>query len=291
MKGGVIALIVVLVIIGIGMGAFFVLTGSSETVAYLNIEGGKVQVDKGAGWEQAADQMELKKDFAVKTLDDGQASIVFYESDIMELQPNTEVKLAELVASHVAVSQKSGETWNRVSKLTGTREYTVETPNSVATVRGTGFGVNVSEGSDEIIVDEGTVQCSLPDKKDFKDITEYRSCMVKNGQIKEGEITKEQLIFIRQRIEKEILILKMMQLRELWKNKILVNAMKERYNLTNEDLKQFIEETNSGRRDLNELRAKIPVRLQSLDKIIKIAEKIAELNKRLQMIDQKIASM
>ena len=291
LKGWVIALIIVLVLAGAGFGAYSYITGSSETVAYLNIESGNVELNRGAGWQAATDQMQLKQKDSVRTLQDGQASIVFYESDIMELEPNTEVSLTQLVANSVAVNQKSGETWNRVSKLTGTRQYTVETPNSVATVRGAGFGVNVSEEGDEIIVDEGTVECSLPDRRTPRQIMEYKSCMVKNGQISEGEITKEQLLLMKRKIQTGIFVLKKMQIRELQKKGFLINALKKRYNMTDAEFKQFIERVDSGEVDLSRLKQGMPVRMKSLDKVVSITQKIVELNKRLQKIDEKLASM
>ncbi|MBW3022839.1 FecR family protein [Candidatus Woesearchaeota archaeon] len=291
MKGGVIALIIVLVIIGIGAGAYFYLTGSSETVAYLNIDSGRVEVNKGSGWQAATDQMELKEQDSVRTLEDGQASIVFFESDIMEMQPNTEVSLTELVANSVKVNQKSGETWNRVSKLTGTREYEVETPNSVATVRGTGFGVNVSDEGDEIIVDDGIVDCSLKDRANPRQIMEYRRCMIRNSQINEGNVTKEQLMFMKARMQRAIFILEKMQLRELSKKRLLVGMIKRRYNLTDSDIRQFIDDVNTGKRDLDQMKERAGIRLRSIEKIILITEKIRELNQRLQRIDEKLASM
>lgn len=291
MKGWLVALIIVIVLAGAGFGAYSYITGSSETVAYLNIESGNVELNRGAGWQAATDQMQLKQKDSVRTLQDGQASIVFYESDIMELEPNTEVSLTQLVANSVAVNQKSGETWNRVSKLTGTRQYTVETPNSVATVRGTGFGVNVSEEGDEIIVDEGTVECSLPDRRTPRQIMEYKSCMVKNGQISEGEITKEQLLLMKRKIQTGIFVLKKMQIRELQKKGFLINALKKRYNMTDAEFKQFIERVDSGEVDLSRLKQGMPVRMKSLDKVVSITQKIVELNKRLQKIDEKLASM
>jgi len=288
-KGGII-LIVAAVVIAIVAGAFFYLTGSPETVAYLNIESGKVEVDIGHGWQGASDQMELRKDCSVRTLDDGEASIVFFESDIMELSPNTEVSIAQLVASQIKVNQKTGSTWNRVSKLTGTREYTVETPNSVATVRGTGFGVNVSSEGDEIVVDEGTVDCGVKGGT-LKQIAQYRTCMIKNNQLTEGEATREQLVFMKKRINFQIMILKRMQLKEINKKRFILNIVKKRYNLSDENIRQFFEDVNSGKKNLDEVKKKIPVRLKLFDKLERITRKIVELNNLAAKIDEKLASM
>jgi len=290
MKGVYILLIVIAVIAAAGIGTYLYATGSSNTLAYLNIESGKVEFNSGSGWQNAVDQMNLKKSDSVRTLYDGQASIVFFESDTMELDSNTEVQIAQLVANQVTVGQKSGQTWNRVNKLTGTREYSVETPNSVATVRGTGFGVNVTETGDEIAVDDGTVQCGSRDGKTIKDIIEYKKCMVKNGQVSEGDVSREQLLVMKKRISFAINILESIQMREIAKKSFMINILKKRYNFTDDDMRQFIHDVNTGKKDLKELRSKFVLKSVWVEKIARISGKIGELNKKLGQIDQKLAS-
>ena len=290
MKGGHIAVIVLVVIIALGVGGFFYLTGSSETVAYLNVHSGNVEVNQGSGWQTANDQMELKQSDYVRTLD-GEASIVFFESDIMELKPNTEVSLTELVADSIKINQNSGETWNRVSKLTGTRDYEVETPTSVATVRGTGFGVIVLADGSEVVVDEGVVDCNTLDRTNLREIREFRSCLIRNGEISERDLTVEQLRIARRRTENAINELKAIQKRELYKKRLVVNAIKKRYNLTDDDVDEFIDDINNGKRDLRQIREKTGIQSKSVDKMVIISEKIRQLSQRLKRIDEKLASM
>jgi len=58
----------------------------------------------------------------------------------------------------MTIMQSAGQTWTRLMAITGIETYKVQTPTSVATVRGTGFAVNVSGDGTEIIVDDGEVE-------------------------------------------------------------------------------------------------------------------------------------
>ncbi|MEM4336895.1 MAG: FecR family protein [Candidatus Woesearchaeota archaeon] len=285
----IIAAVVTSVIL-ILLGAYYI-TSSPETIAYLNIEKGKVEFNSGNGWQIAQDQMKLKENYAIRTLEDGQASVIFYESEILELQPNTEINLTQISKQNIEIEQKKGESWSRVSKLTGTKQYEIKTPNSVATVRGTGFGVFISQESDELLVDEGVVECSFPNKTNTIQTREFKICKISRDKVIEEEITKEHLILIRQKVEKSIILLKTIQLREIKKNKVLLRIIKGRYNATDEDVVNFIEDINTGEIDLEKVKQKIPFRARPIEKIIMISEKINALNKRLEIIDNKIASM
>ena len=75
--------------------AFFFLTGSSTTPAYLDIDYGSVEVDQGSGWVKAEDQMELSLDDKIKT-NDAKASVILFESVIISLDPDSEVSIADL---------------------------------------------------------------------------------------------------------------------------------------------------------------------------------------------------
>lgn len=133
---------------------FFAATANAVTPAYLNVETGTVMVDTGSGWVPATNGMELSPNDRVKTGSDGEASVMLYESAIVGLDPNTEVSIAELSKEKTKIRQESGETWNKFTKMNGMEGLEVETPGSVATVRGTEFGVSM----DGVQVMEGNVE-------------------------------------------------------------------------------------------------------------------------------------
>ncbi len=283
------AVIIILALAGfIGYSRLF---GSSTTSAFLYIDEGGVEVNKGSGWSPALDEMQLGINDAVRTLDNGRASLVFFESDIMELEPNTEVALKDIAPESVALEQKSGSTWNRVSKLTGSRSYSVETPTSVATVRGTGFGVNFWSGGVNIPVEEGLVDCSSKEVQSKQSIGEYEECIIDIGKgALKGKITKENLILIKKKLQKDVYNLQRIRWREAMKHRGEILKAKQKYGLTDDQITAYLDAVDHGKKNLDEIEAKVPFKSSSLSKIRKLTEKIVELNKRIDLINQKIAS-
>ena len=140
------------VILALGIGAYMVLVPPSPTDALLYIESGTVEVNLGSGWQTATHEMELTAGNAIRTTD-GEALVVIRESEFVYLEPNTELSLDEVTGKKVSITQAAGETWNKVNKLTGVEEFEVKTPNTVATVRGTSFIIN----DNELLAEEGVV--------------------------------------------------------------------------------------------------------------------------------------
>ncbi|MBU0461785.1 MAG: FecR domain-containing protein [Nanoarchaeota archaeon] len=167
-KVGVIIGSVAAVVIVIFLISFFALRGRAEDIAFLSIENGDVQVNSGSGWEQASDGMALSLNDMIKTGDDGEASVIIYDSAIISLSPNTEVMIADLADDTATVKQNSGSTWNKFIGLSGLKGLEIETPTAVATVRGTEFGIDLTgeeDVSESLIVAEGEVMFGLKEAR------------------------------------------------------------------------------------------------------------------------------
>jgi len=142
----VIPVIIVLILVGV---VWVILTSDSNVAkAQLVIDSGTVQVKHGGGvWTPAEDGMFLYQSDSVKTGDDSAATIVLFESSLIRLDNNTEVTLRELIQqveeTSVSIQQDAGRTWNTVLKISGIDNYEVQTPTTVASVRGTAFVVTV----------------------------------------------------------------------------------------------------------------------------------------------------
>ncbi len=94
----------------------------------------------------------------VATTAGAEAAIEFYNGSIVRLRENTSITIKKLTTNKdVVLSQERGQTWNRVTRLAGINTYRVETPNTVATVRGTGFKVTVDFERTWVGVAEGAV--------------------------------------------------------------------------------------------------------------------------------------
>lgn len=129
---------------------------SKASIAMLAVQSGEVFVNGGP----ASAGMELKEGDSVKTGAKAKASVVFFDSSILRLNENTEIVVKDIVSQggkKVTLEQTAGQTWSRVLKISGIKEYSVETPNTVATVRGTGFSISVGDGDTTVAVKEGKV--------------------------------------------------------------------------------------------------------------------------------------
>ena len=137
-KGLKITLIVLAVIIIAIAGFVYTAFGEKTISALLNVESGNVQVN---GVAVQGEKVLSERD-TVKTTD-GEATVTLYDSVIISLEPNTELTISDLTKSYPKVKQVSGSTWTKFADVVGVKNVDVETPTTVATVRGTEFGVDV----------------------------------------------------------------------------------------------------------------------------------------------------
>jgi len=107
----------------------------------------------------ASQGMSLKQGDVIQTKE-GEATLSFVgNSSVLRLDYNTMITLSniDIEDSQIEITQESGQTWTRLLKITGVEQYKIQTPSTVATVRGTGFGVSVTDQGTEVAVEEGEV--------------------------------------------------------------------------------------------------------------------------------------
>ena len=109
--------------------------------------------------------MDLYQSDSIKTGANASASIVFFKSSIIRLDSNTEINLQEMMqnadGTNVKINQNAGRTWNSISKISGIDNYEVQTPTTVASVRGTAFVVIVdTNGTTYYGVEHGVLNVS-----------------------------------------------------------------------------------------------------------------------------------
>jgi len=140
--------------------------GSEEAKAQLTfVSGNIVQVKHtGGSWTDAENEMDLYESDSVKTGDSSAATIILFKGSIIRLDSNTEITLKEIIEGEetsVKIEQDAGRTWSTIQKISGIDNYEVETPTTVASVRGTSFDVNVTEDGITIVsVIKGSVNVS-----------------------------------------------------------------------------------------------------------------------------------
>ena len=246
-KLAITAVVVLLVLAGI---YFVFIAPKPATAAILYVEKDGVEVNMGSGWQTGADEMELKKDAQVRTAD-GEATIVFYEGEIMHMQPNSEIKLDEISSSEIKVSQLAGETWNKVTKISGVSEFTVETPSTVATVRGTEFFIN----EEQLDVMDGVVD--YENKADKKKIKVGKGKHALAHMMQEEDMPPEMMERYKQFPEKYVNILKKVRAREIKKHKGMLKMVASK-GYTEDKIKEQLNEVDEGMQDEDKLYEQVP---------------------------------
>ncbi len=264
----VLGAVVILAIAGYG---YYWLTGSPTRAAFLNVEEGQVQVDQGSGWVSAMDDLELKRSDKVRTLE-GKATIVLFESVLVSLDENTEVSIDSLVKEKVSVKQEKGSTWNKFTGLSGVQSYEVTTPNTVATVRGTAFGVDTAE-EDDIMVGEGNVGVASDGEE--ATVAAFEKVSKKKGsKFNKAELSKADKVRMKKHVARHVDRLKKLRWGELKKKKPLVEKLKAKYQVTDSDIQKFFEDVDAGRKDDATIMEKVPVNSEAVQKIKRLDDQI-----------------
>lgn len=119
----------------------------------------------GLSYIPVSGEMRLEAGDWVKTNRNSNVKIVFFDSQELELDQNTEIQITEaLIDQHspfltkVKVKLTEGQVWSRVLELLHPdSSYQVEAENVVATVRGTSFNMKNSGGAVNVDVFENAV--------------------------------------------------------------------------------------------------------------------------------------
>ena len=147
-------------------GITFIWFGNSRTTASSTIYSleGEVQIKKAGSteWLKAESKASLSENDVVKTSANSTASIIFFDGSIIDLEPETQLEIKELTkgkAKSIKLRQDIGETLSKVKKLADpASRYEIETPASVAGVRGSTMFVKVEfDGTTTVANIQGAV--------------------------------------------------------------------------------------------------------------------------------------
>lgn len=244
-----------------------VVLGSSTTVALLNVEEGNVEVDTGDGWQKAQDGMELGLSDRVRTTT-GKAVLILYESVIVQLDQETEVTIEELSRKNTRLRQSSGKTWNKFAAISGLQSFEVETPTTVATVRGTDFWVDM----ESVGVSEGNVDVKMNGK--LLKVASGKKAVLRQNIGKIESISPEEVKKVIEKKERIVSELKDLRQRELEKHSSTVQLVKKLRGWTDEDIMRYMEKLDRGEYDEEELRRKIILPSDAVDKFARITKEI-----------------
>ncbi|MEK7664417.1 MAG: FecR family protein [Patescibacteria group bacterium] len=141
----------------------------------------KVKVLKAADFEDVKEKAQVGQGSRVKTSLTGRAVIESSDATTV-VDKNSEVVIADHSEENKTKFQiEAGNLWAKVKKVFSQGEYyKIETPNSVATVRGTSFGVFYQTGITTVLVAESIVEVISLDVDTKEQIGEV--IMIKGGE-------------------------------------------------------------------------------------------------------------
>lgn len=273
---GIILVISLLLVVG-----YFKITKSNTVKAFLNVEQGSVQVDTGNGWIDASDEMELGSNDKIKTLANGYASLVLFESAVISLEPDTEIAISDLSKKLSKIRQNAGSTWNKFTGLAGLEGLSVETPTTVATVRGTSFGVDM----DSVIVGDGIVEVEMNKEKIILNADE--KMIIQQGRMIKKALENADREKIARKMPRIVETMKKIRMKEVRKKEFIARQLQKKYGLADETVKEYLDRADKGEFDLNEIERKSPVKIETVKKLREITEKIIEENKAIERLAQK----
>ncbi len=265
--------VVLLVLILGGFFAYRAVTKVSVVNAQIHVKAGTVLVDG----KPVADVVKVKEGNLIETAADGVATVVLYESILIELAENTAIRVVDLVKEHPKVEQVKGSTWNRFTKLFGVQGYSINAGNSVASVRGTAF--EFTDG--KVIVGEGEVEYTVDGKTII--VAAGNVAEMVNGELVQRPATAEEVALIKKRTRGNVEDLKQLRAQELEKNAVVVDKAKEQFGVTDSQIEDALNNADAGNVNLDEVmqqyREKVPVEIGALTKVVDLTKKIQELNR------------
>lgn len=286
-KTGKIILIVILALVAVvvigGIIIYNQLMSDDIDTAFLTVESGTVQVDSGSGYRTVQGEVMLSLNDKIKTID-GTAVVTLYESILIELEPNTEISLKSLKKDDVGIKQESGSTWNKFTSITGIQSYEVETPTTVATVRGTEFGVDTSGEGDSIFVGEGNV--GVESEGEFIDLAQFQKTVKKQGiKLAMQRLTAKDKQRILVKVKKNVQRLESLRERVIEKQGPIIKKAMAKYGVSEAELRGYLAKIDSGEIDDGELIEKSPVKLPVMYRFKKMNDELKNQKRLIQIIE------
>jgi hypothetical protein len=278
-KGVKIAIGIVVVILLAAVFLFKSVTGEKTTPAYLVVDSGTVFVNGVL----TQNEQDLKKGDIIRT-ESGEATVILYDSIIISLESNSEISLEALTKDHPQVKQVSGSIWTKFADVVGIQQFDVQTPNTVATVRGTEFGVDVDGNNTVVPVGEGTVDVDGRPVNAFQQARKQGFTEVALEQLSPEQ--KRKMLF---RMERTLQKMMRHREREIFvKEQRLLSLARKKATFSDDEIRQYLRDIDAGTIDDAAMLKKSPIRVQALYKIKRMNDRIKEQQRVIQLVRQSL---
>jgi len=267
------SIVIAVLLIGAGF-AYWSLVSSTTVKAQVHVESGTVLLngDTITGMAKAG-----INDIIETT--DGLATVFLYESVVVHLEKNTKITIADLAQEHPKITVEKGSTWNTFTKLLGVNGFTAQSSNSVASVRGTSFGF--SDGW--LMVGEGTVQFKWKDQT--WDVVSG-DMMEMNGTTPiKRKMTSADWDKVKGHVDRTMDEMSVLRWQEVEKHGTLKSLVASQQQWSDEDMQQKLKELDTNNEDIEQLKKKAPMQVDSVDKVADLTKAIRAMNKEKQRMD------
>ena len=265
----VVASIVGIILISV-IAVYFYIFSSSIVPAQAHIESGEVLING----KISSGMIKLKQKDIIETGENSYASVIIYESIVINLEPNTKISIEDLVKNNIEVYQEKGSTWNTFTKLFGIESYTARTGTSVASVRGTAFSLR----EEYLLVGEGEVNFKIGEKE--ISVPEMMAAEKKDGELIKREATSEEIKKIIEGKKRAIKELKVLRNKEIEKNSGLISIAKKRTGIDKQKIIEYLEtEIDEGNVNIDDILSQSPLQTESIKKVAELTKTIQKINK------------
>lgn len=268
--------LIIIVLLGI---AWYVLSDPTPA-AYLHTEG-TVEVDLGRGWTPATNGMSLKQGTRIRTID-GTASVILHESVIASLDTNSQLTLDSTSKKALKITHTTGKLWNKFTDLAGIPSYSVTTPKTVATVRGTEYGTDLTKEDILHLAAEGHVDISTEEEELELAALEK---IVYDTQLTKQPLTPEDARYILKNLKKTLEQLKKIRWNHISRQQFILSQVRRQYNLDDTSIRAGLDKIDAGAIDYESYIDKLPYKPKAALKFIRITKTIQEQLKLIKQVE------
>lgn len=290
---------IILLVLVIGGGLVYYINSNlalDEVPAVLYADG-VVSVLR-AGLETNVDSQYILEEKDIIKTGSNSAKIVFYDSIFVFIDPNSEVSVESLMKDNVQIGQSSGSTWNKITKLFNAKDYSVKTPNSVASVRGTEFEIAIGDNPDDVIVTLVDGEILIDNGKEQFTIKDFGKANSTKEGITQLEFTQEDRDRLVEKVKKTKLDLKInrndMAKRIFDKNQATISKVESATGetITLDKASELFDDVDNGKTSFDELKSKMKskvpfVKTDFIDEFKSISDEIKKQDAILNKVNSK----
>jgi hypothetical protein len=162
-------------------------------------------------------------------------------------------------------------------------EYSVETPTTVATVRGTSFRSRIINGIVITMVGDGKVRFESEHGTEELELGE-KAIRGLDDIIIKSELTADEKIEIAKNLNQDLKVMKFLRLKIIQRNKLLYSQLKQQYSMDDEGVKVLLSDIDNGYTDDRAMVEQSPVKIPLLYKLKAFNDKVKDHQKAIELI-------